>query len=303
MRTVTYHPMKSTTKSLLASAIISSALVFLSSCEDKPVEQPKLPAVESSVSTTGTMNYEGEIISIPSPIQIASLIQKNNIPFNAALINSVQNKEKYLNQTKKALNIGVYGADLAYIANYNLGQLNSDYFDVIAKLSQDLEIIDHLDQSIMQRLMKNIQDKDSLLKLNADFFRAGDKYLKSSDRSQLSGYILLGGWIESLHLAADAAKVNDELMKRLSEQKYSAMSMSKLIMKFDDPQMANFKPAIEELCETLSALESTYTYKQPITDAKEKTTYFTSLTSVKISEEQLEEITEQISAIRNLIIE
>ncbi len=279
-------------------------LAVMQSCEETTATKPNVPGMDTTgVSTTGTIKFEGEIISVPSPIQVATLIQKNNIPFKQELVNSVQNKSRYLNETKKALNLGIYGADLAYISNYNLGQINNDYFDLMAGISADLGILENIDKKMVNKLNSNLNNRDSILGLSSEFFRMADRYLKSNERTHLSNYILIGGWIESLHLAADGSKSNEELRSRVGEQKYSAESIKNLATRLDDPAFVVIKPALLQLCELLSQLESTYTYRQPINDQREKITYLRSQSSVVVSAEELNQITEQIKTVRNAIIE
>jgi hypothetical protein len=288
--------------SFLAPAVL--CLIMMQSCEDKSGSNIKVPPIDTvGVSTSGTMKYEGEIISVPSPVQVATLIQKNNIPFKQELVNSLQNKERYLNETKKALNLGVYGADLAYIANYNLGQINNDYFDALASISTDLSILENIDKKLVNKLNSNLNNRDSILSLNAEFFRFADKYLKSNQSPHLSSYVLIGGWVESLHLTADAASMNDDLRIRIGEQKYSAKSIMHLISKLEDPAFAPVKGELAKLCEMLDKLESTYTYRQPINDQREKITYLRSQSSVKLEEAEMNEIINQIKVVRNIITE
>jgi hypothetical protein len=281
-----------------------AAATMLQSCAD-PTPPPVQNAVADSVgvSTSGTMNYDGQIISVPSPIQIAMMIQKNNLPYKQELINGLQNKSKYLNETSKALNLGIYGTDLAYVANYNLGQINNDYFDAIASISSELGILENLDKKLIAKLNTNLSNRDSILKLNSEFFRMADRYLKTNQRNQLSSYILIGGWVESLHLAADAAMENTEFRSRLGEQKYTAPSMMRVAEKLSDPAFDKVKGDLIKLCELLNGLTNTYSYKQPINDQREKKTYLRSQSVVEIDDEQAKAIREQIRVVRNLIIE
>jgi hypothetical protein len=280
-------------------------IISLQSCQEPQKEGNLTPtdSVNSGISTSGTMNFEGEIISLPSPIQVANYLKKNNMPFKQELVHLSSAKDRYVNETKKALNMGVYGADLAYISNFNLGQQNADYVDLVAKLAAELGILDHVDRKIVTRLRSDLTSPDSLIRLNADLFHTADKYLKSNNKYDISAYILIGGWIESLHLAADAAKSNEFLRTRLGEQKYAATSIDRLNKKFTDPAYEPIRKEIEILCVLFSQFESTYSYRKPIVNEETRTTYINSKTSVQVNEEALTAITAQIAKIRTLIIE
>lgn len=289
----------------IIGAASMALMISLPSCQE-PQNQGSAPiadSISSGISTSGTMNFEGEIISLPSPIQVANYLKKNNLPFKQELVHIPSAKDKYVNETKKALNMGVYGADLAYISNFNLGQQNADYVDLVAQLASELGVLDHVDRKIITRLRSDLTSPDSLIRLNADLFHSADKYLKSNNKYDISAYILIGGWIESLHLAADAAQSNEFLRIRLGEQKYAAENISRLNKKFTDPAYEPIRQEIDRLCGMFAQLESTYSYRKPIVDAETRTTYINSKTSVNVPNDILASITTQIAKIRTLIIE
>ncbi len=281
------------------------ASFLLTSCEQPSTTgTSNTTGVDSnSVSSSGTVKLEGQIISIPSPNQLAALMRQSNIPFKAEILHNLAKRETYLSEQKKAMNLGVYGTDLAYIANFEKAQLANDYFDVVGKLAGELEVLDHIDSRLVNRLSSNISQRDSVLRLSSQFFQSADRYLKNNERSDLAGLILLGGWIESVYLACEPAQTNEEIKQRIGEQKHACASLLNLINNFQDPSMDQLKKDMKALNDVYSELESTYSYQKPITDTKEKRTYFTSKTSVKVSAEQLAEIARRIQAIRTIIIQ
>lgn len=296
--------MKKPFKRIVIAALSGAVIVSSSGCaEHTATPQTGMAADSSGVTSSGTMKIDGEIISIPSPTLLATLLLKANVPFNKDAVNPVGNHNNYSAETKKALNLGVYGADLAYIANYEQGQTNTDYFDVIAKLAGELGVLEHLDKGIVSRLNNNINNRDSLLALNATFFQAADKYLKTNERGDLASLVLIGGWVEALHLSIEPAATNAEIRNRVGEQKYSARSIQNLINRQTDPALDGLKENVTKLVDLFSALESSYKYQKPITDSKERVTYFTSKTSIQVSDQELAEIKEQVETLRSLIIQ
>lgn len=286
-------------------ALMCASSLLLSSCEQANTSNTPaaLGADSNSVSSSGTVKLEGQIISIPSPNQLASLMRQSNIPFKAEMLHNLGKRESYLSEQKKAMNLGVYGTDLAYIANFEKAQLANDYFDVVGKLAGELEVLDHIDSRLVNRLSSNISQRDSVLRLSSQFFQSADRYLKNNERSDLAGLILLGGWVESVYLACEPAVSNEEIKKRIGEQKHACASLLNLVNNFQDPSMDQLKKDMKALNDVYSELETSYAYQKPITDAKEKKTYFTSKTSVTVSPEQLQELTNRIQAIRAIIIQ
>ncbi len=123
----------------------------------------------------------------------------------------------------KALNLGIYGADLGYVIVYDQTQDAIAYLKTTKQVSDDLGLVGVFNEDIINRFTKNIGNKDSLLVLTSDAFRMGDAYLKDNDRMDVSALILAGGWIESLYLATNIskAKPNEDITNRIAEQKLS----------------------------------------------------------------------------------
>jgi len=284
--------------------LIGALGMTLSACEERTGTHQDAPPIDSNgLSSTGTMFLEGEIISVPSPVQISSMIQRAKLAFDKELMNSLDSRDQYLTEYRKAMALGVYGADLAYAANYEQSQLNNDYFNAVGQLSADLQIIDHIDPKLISALNNHIGNRDSLLRLNASFFKAGDTYLKEVKRSDLAGLILFGGWVEALHISIKAGKANDDIRARIGEQKNAAVSLRNLITKLSDPSMKEIQDQLIVLVRTFEALRMSYTYQKPINDAKEKITYLRSKTTVEISNDQMTELELSTTRLRNLIIQ
>lgn len=293
-----FHPLKSLT------AVALAGVVLLGSCAEN-TGTPGLSNGQdtSAVSGSGTVKLDGQIVSIPSPTLLAILLRKANVSFDPAAVHPVAARTNYLSEQRKALALGVYGADLAYVASFEQGQLNSDYFGAVGALAMELDILDHIDKGLVARVNNNLSDRDSLVSLNAEFFHAADKYLKSTERGDLSGLILIGGWIEALHLSSGPAMSNADIRFKVAEQKYAAKSILSLLDRAQGEAMEPIREEMRKLAELFSALESTYKYAKPITDSKEKVTYFTSKTSVMLSDDELVALAAQVKAVRTLILQ
>ncbi len=292
-------------KSNIATALMFGIFsIILHSCADTPSEPSKTPTVnEDAVTSNGVIKLNGEIISIPPPVVTLALLKENNIPYNNSITNPISNKTRYVNETKKALNLGIYGADLAYCAGFNSGQPSNDYVSVVAGLANDLGVLEKIDKGFVSKFISNIENRDSLNKASTDFYKLCDRYLRQNEQQHLSSYVLIGGWVEALYLSTDAAKGSPALAMRIGEQKYSAPSIAKLSSQLNDQSFVKIKDELNNLCNLLSELESTYKYEKPINDRNAQTTYLMSKTEVKITVEQLAAISEQAAVVRNLIIE
>jgi len=293
-------------------AIIVAGLLF-TQCSNEPQTsdtQDEVQKIQSndnkgSNGQSNIMNFDGQLFSIPSPIQTASLIKSSGLDFNSDLANNASNIDNYTTAFKQSLNLGVYGADFAYISFYGQDQSSLQYMKNIRTLIESLDLTSAIDQKLAERIANNINNKDSLMAISSAMFRTTDNYLKNNDRNDIAALILTGGFVESLYFSANLAKMDKtgELAKRIGEEKQTVMSLIQLLAKHDDP---NFKDLVEEfngLASAFSKVELSYQYNRPVTDPVNKTTKITSKSSVTISDETLDEILIKTSAIRTYITE
>jgi hypothetical protein len=296
--------MKRESSRLLIFLFIGTAFAF-AGCEEKSnTHNPQTESKDSvQVSTSGTFLMDGEIFSIPSPVQTAMLLKKEQIAFNKDILNPIENRGKYVTESQRAVNLGVYGADLAYISCFKNPQMSRTYFDVVGKLSAEMGVLDNIDKKLVERFVNNVENGDSLLALNADFYRAGDRYLKNNANTKTAVLILLGGWAEALHLSIQSLGTNAAIRQRIGEQKDASASLAKLIGSMNDSSLDAVKKSLSDLSAAFAELKSTYEYKQPIVDAQEHKTYLTSRTLIAMDDSELAEIASLVSQLRTNIIQ
>lgn len=177
---------------LILPALFISFLVWGCDGEEKPkTEQVVETKVDHSNSTLLTVN--GEIFSIPSPIQTAFLIKQVGSNYNKEMLNSAKKSSDYSTKFKKALNLGIYGADLGYVTIYDQTQDALSYLQSVRKLADDLGISGAFDNSLAERFEKNMGIQDSILVLVSDAYRASDNYLKNNEKNDMGVLILAGG--------------------------------------------------------------------------------------------------------------
>lgn len=285
-------------------ALIAIATLIASGCgNDAENTDETLPPVDSTQSTI--INVSGEIFSIPSPIQTAFLIKNSGASYSKEVLNASSKSSQYSTNFSKALNLGIYGADLGYVTIYDQTQDAIGYLNAAKKLADELGVSGAFDASTIERFQKNLGNKDSMLVLVGVAYRSSDAYLKNNDRSDVSGLVLAGGWIESLYFATNVykAKPSEDVKRRIAEQKSSLQSLIKLLTQFySQPEYTEFVDNLNDLSTVFDGVEFKYTYEKPSTDAENKTTTINSKSEVKITPEQIELITQKIKAIRAQIV-
>lgn len=282
--------------------LLSVTALLAAGCGSGTKDTDDLPPVDSTQSAI--INVNGEIFSIPSPIQTAFLIKNSGASYSKDILNAANKSAQYSTNFSKALNLGIYGADLGYVTIYDQTQDAIGYLNAAKKLADELGVSGAFDTQTLERFQKNLGNKDSMLVLVGVAYRSSDAYLKNNDRSDVSGLVLAGGWIESLYFATNVYKTkpNEDVKHRIAEQKSSLQSLIKLLTQYySQPEYTEFIDNLNDLSTVFDGVEFKYSYEKPTTDAEKKMTTINSKTDVKITPEQIESITQKVKSIRSLI--
>jgi hypothetical protein len=290
--------------------IAATALILLAACGGDNNNSDSVSADSTSTemndpNKSNLIEVEGQVFSIPSPVQTALLIKEVGTTYNKDILNDPKKATNYTTSAKKALNLGVYGADLGYVTIYDQTQDAISYLTSIKTMADELGVTSAFDLTLMERFEKNMGNQDTLLALVSDAYRAADDFLKNNERNDVAALILAGGWVESLFFALDAANKtkNKEIIRRVGEQKNTLSNLIKILQPYySKPEVSELVDELNDLKTIYDQVEITYEYQEPITDAQNRITTITSKTDVKISDEQLNAISEKINVIRENLI-
>lgn len=294
-------------KKLTFNFVIGAAIggsLLLSSCGSGDKKEPEADGKDTA-SSPSLVKLGNAHFSIPSPFQTAMLIKATGAQYNKDILNSPKNFSKYSTNFKKAINLGVYGADVGYVTMYDQTQDALGYIGSIRKLTEELGINNGFDANTMKRFEQNLGKRDSMLSMVAVGYRASDAFLKDNDRLDVGALILTGGWIETLYFSTKvaSAKNNQEIINRIGEQKYTLDNLIKLLQPYyNQPDYTELIDQLIDLAYDFDAIDIEYKYVKPVTDVANKTTTINSSTKVIISKEQLETISKKIEKIRTSIV-
>lgn len=230
-----------------AIALLLIGLISCESAEKKPVattpvEEPK----EMDLADANQMLKE-----MPSPIEMAILVKHSGGAYDPALLNPIKNIDKYVTSSKKAMNLGVYSADVGYTSLYKQTQETILFMNNIRKLSDGIGLSDAFDQSMFDRVEANIENRDSLLHIITGAYEVSNNYLKENNRINTSILMIASGWLESMYLASHLGGEEGQMAQvsaRIAEQNQvleritQSMSMVK-----GDPMVTEFQGKLENL--------------------------------------------------------
>ncbi len=288
----------------IAFALAGVAVLF--SCNNKEAEESES---SSTVDTNGmsakTSMAKNVFYSIPSPIEISSLLKKAGATYDKKYLNSANNVSRYTSTPSMALNLGVYGADLSFTSIFDQSQESMSYLNGCSKLSQGLGIASAFNETILKRIEKNLSNKDSLLDIVADAYWTSDATLKENQQENVASLIIAGGWIEGLYIATQIASStnNKAIMQRIGEQKLSLNNLIGLLDAYkNDDAVKTTSEQLVDLKTVFDPIEMTNSRAAATTDEATGVTTISNESTVDLSVEQLKAISEKIQVIRNSII-
>ncbi len=297
--------MKQTSKLYLLGFSISLGLASCGgSATDKEITDPNM----TKIDTTDVVNIGigGKIFSIPSPFQTATLIKNSGAPFNSTLLNPVGNKDNYQTNFHKALNLGIYGADMGYLTIYEKTDDAPALISAVQKMADDLGMGGAFNKDLIDRFTNNLEQKDSLMVLVSDAYTEGDRFLKNNDKNDIAGLILAGGWIEALYFSTSAVmeKSTAEMIEQIGQQKATLDNLIQLIeSNGNDESYSNLANELKDLYSEFENVQFTYTFNAPEVVEDKNLTIIKSKTSVNLTDENLKAISEKIKNIRQQIVE
>jgi hypothetical protein len=168
-------------------------------------------------------NMESDEISysLPSPLQIASIFKKSGLKYKDGITSTLKDPAKYTTNLSKAINLGVYSADLSYAVLNKQNQEALTYMKLSRSLADNLGMTSVFEQgNLSKRFEKNLGNEDSLAYIIAELQMVTDMYLDENDQQQITSIVFAGAWIESMYIGSKVFEKGKDksLNNKLAEQ-------------------------------------------------------------------------------------
>lgn len=215
--------------------------LFLTSCggnSDKDVAAQNIDSTVvpvDSLLVPSSSDVQMVISDIPFPFEILEKLYAAKVVFNEKVMNPVSALPTYNQYNSKAMNLGVYGADLSYSVTYEQFQSIGKYVKTTKKLAEDLNIPLAFDQGMMDKYSKFKENKDSLRRVVFSSYSKVDSLLKKDERVGIAALVVTGSWLEGLYISTKTALESStgasdpELLKTIQDQKKSLVIVIKLL--------------------------------------------------------------------------
>jgi hypothetical protein len=289
-------------KTLLYTAMLSFPLIIIS-CGggDHKIDET---ITETLVSDEDTDSSHAVVFyNIPSPTETYITLKLSDAKYDKSLLNPTENISKYVNNFSKAINLGIYAADLSFALIYEQSQDVNTYLKNINQLTSELNIDGQFMQKIAQRVKENPNNLDTLAKIINEVKINSSIYLSENKMDNTTALITTGGWIEAMYILTSIADKTPkkDLINLVADQKYALKNLVKTLEQFKSEAI------IASLLNDIADIANDYEALTPVksSPAKAKNDEIPSIgdnTTLELTKEQLKTVLKKVTALRNKLI-
>lgn len=289
-----------------------SIILLFSACKtennkEKNVESAIEEAIEVDEKLVNNFNKAKQVFyALPSPIETIMLIKRSGATYDEELLNPTENISNYNTSKDRALNLGVFSADLSYSSLFDQTQTSIKYMSASKRLADELGILNAIDEETIGRLERNVNNRDSVMDILSDSFSNSNSFLKENDRAETAALIIAGGWLEGLYIATQLAQTtdaNNELIDRIIDQKISLETLLSLLNEFpDNDDVKDVIVKFEEIKTVFDKIQVVSSKVEPDTDSDAKITTLNAKTDIFISEQVFDSLLVRVDRLRNEVV-
>ena len=300
-------------KVICGISIASSVLLISCGGTETPIHNDDVAVVadvvvEEEVNEAEFQSFDPSLsYEVPTPSDLFLALQNIGSEGKFNFLNNPSKVSDYSDKKSKALNFGVYFADLSYASSFNFGPELVKYIKVVDNLSDELNIKSALDKALTERLQAHISagTVDSIVSISADTYYQAYDYLDKNKRGGTLRLIVAGGWIEGLYLLTNMVEsydANNPIIEEIANQQLTVESVMGFLNDFADEDSD-----VEEIMGELSDIEQLFMgleYAEGTTESSVNEAGLTVLVGGDrpvINEEQFNELKSMVAELRNSI--
>ncbi|RPJ74375.1 MAG: hypothetical protein EHM20_10695 [Alphaproteobacteria bacterium] len=236
--------------------VIVTTLLFLVSCKGgiKSNEQDQLAADTLNKELLAS-DIEEVLYPLPAPFEMTQMLNNIGAKYNSKNVNPANKAEKYITEQSKALNLGIYAADLAYAATFDQQQEVQTYLSSIKTLADQLGVTYDYTIFLSDESKTIFENKDSLTNLVTNTIYDTYQYLDQKSNPDLAVDMVAGVWVELMYIATNISEDSYNftgLVDIISKQKASYEKVMSLLA------ARNSNPDIKSLETKLLLLQPVY---------------------------------------------
>jgi len=218
-------------------------------------------------------DQDSETYLLPSPLQIASIFKNSGLTYMPGVTAPFKDAAAFSSQFDRALNMGVYSADLSYCILNKQTDDAVKYLNIVKGLSDKLGFGSVFESNaFLTRFQSNMNSTDSLASLIAELQMETDTYLENNKEKYIGVIAFAGAWVESMNTgnAVYEKQKSTGVSSRISEQMNILEGLVKLLNKYQasDKNIAGLMAQLKDIKTTYSGFDEVKSYnpdsEQPI---------------------------------------
>jgi len=288
------------------------ALVMLSACssnnsnnvQDELEAQLTEEAMADKPEVDENLEKVKEIYySLPSPLETSQLLKMSGAHFKYDALHTINDVKNYTTSKAKAINLGIYIADLSYCNVFHQQQHCVDYFAVTKNLGDDLGMGQVFSADIVDRINNNLSNQDSVYFILSELYWQANDALQKSDMKAINGMVAAGLWVEGMHIAIESIESANEskemLTQRIAEQRYIINELVPMIASMNE------NGSLDDIVSDMKAIQQTFnnlkgtTAEATLEENTDGPDVIGGEQSVSISNDELKTLADQIASLRS----
>lgn len=231
-----------------------SGVMLLAACGGE--EAPSGPKYNYERADSLPTGYLKELGIIKTNIETTAKLYEDMLNagynFNEGIMLSAG--KSFSGSSKQAVGIGAIGADMVYAGAFSQTQSAMNRMEGLLKTAGSLGIAEAFDQKLMEQMASDDSTVNKSVLLTKAYLQAKDQ-LFSEERAQFATFMVIGGWIEGLHISCQMTKdnlANDEVkigVWSVCNSYSNVMSMCEVFSSSSD--MQNMTKELESIREPL----------------------------------------------------
>ena len=280
--------------------------LMLFACNSNSEEQKSQESIEglesvSAISDTISTSTENEVsYNLPSALQIAYVFKKSGAGFTPTLLNNKANCSKYnTSNYKRAVNFGIYSADLAYCLFNKKYQESKEYLKACKDMGSFLGLNQAFESDNMaHRFDKNIANEDSVVKIVSNVQLKTDVMFEQNKQKHITVIAFTGAWTESTYIAIESysKEKNKKILASLMEQLLLSETIIKALKNYK-----NAEPEMQTLISSIEKINSEFNAIAAIKISLEKDEEM-DFNSMSVTDAELKPIAESIKDLRSNMV-
>lgn len=219
---------------------------------------------------------------IPTSAEVIKMLTELEVGYMVGVSNPTENANNYVTSKSKAINLGVYGADLSYATLYNMNQDVINYLDAIQVLANGLNMSHIYSQELYDNLKNNFENRDQLVNILTGAFNGTFSFLDENDQLSQALMVVAGAWVEGMyittHISESVFHVEGIVSVLLEQKKSFELFIDLATPHADDP-------AVKEMLDMFEPMKKVY---EGI--------------DTSLNEKNIEDITREVALVREKLV-